>query len=54
MRFRCGGFMSYFEKQIKEKIAGAIGIKNKDKIVIADYNDIDYPVYYEIKLERLN
>lgn len=46
--------MTIFEMQLKNKIAKAIGSENKDRIITADYNDIDYPVFYEIKLERLN
>lgn len=47
--------MTIFEKQLRNKIAKAIGSEeNKDRIITADYNDIDYPVFYEIKLERLN
>lgn len=46
--------MNIFEEQLRNKIAKTIGSENKERIIVADYNDIDYPVYYEIKLERLN
>ena len=46
--------MTYFENQIRMKIAKELKANNKDRIIVADYDDIDYPVYYEIKLERIN
>lgn len=46
--------MTIFEKQIRMKIAKELNTDNNEKIIVADYNDIDYPVYYEIKLERIN
>lgn len=46
--------MSYFENNILNKIAEKLKIKKDNKLVITDYTDIDYPVHYEIKLERLN
>lgn len=47
--------MTIFEKNTLNKIAEKLRLKNKDgRVIVTDYNDIDYPVYYEIKLERLN
>lgn len=46
--------MTIFENKILNKIAEQLKIKKDNKLVITDYTDTDYPVYYEIKLERLN
>ena len=46
--------MTIFEKRIRKKIARAVGADDENRIIITDYMDIDFPVYYEIKLERLN
>ena len=47
--------MTIFENNTLNKIAEKLSLKNKDgRVIVTDYNDIDYPVYYEIKLERLN
>ena len=51
--------MSNFENKVKEIIKqtlekyGIQTIKTDNGIGITDYTDIDYPVDYEIKLERL-
>lgn len=46
--------MTIFENKILNKIAEQLKIKKDNKLVITDYTDADYPVYYEIKLERIN
>lgn len=49
-----------FEKRIKLLIKNTLEerrqsvVERNGKIGITDYTDIDYPVYYEIKLERVN
>lgn len=56
---KSGGIME-FEKRIKLLIKNTLEerrqsvVERNGKIGITDYTDIDYPVYYEIKLERVN
>lgn len=50
--------MAINEERIKKIIEQALLDKKEvvhmlgNKLVLTDYTDIDYPVYYEIKLER--
>lgn len=46
--------MTIFENKILNKIAEQLKIEKDKRLVITDYTDLDYPVYYEIKLERIN
>lgn len=43
-------------KEIIEKALNSAGYKAElkgDKLMLIDFTDIDYPNYYEIKLERI-
>ena len=51
---KSGGYMTIFENKILNKIAEQLKIEKDKRLVITDYTDLDYPVYYEIKLERIN
>lgn len=51
--------MAIYEERIKTIIEQALKNAGEQiklsagKLVLTDYNDIDHPVYYEIKLERI-